>query len=100
MTPRHGEGGWGRGGGGGIGLIYNCRMKYKFVPLSVTFKTTLTTLLVFIFTCSTHIFMGGSRLSSDHYPCPVSLYGSIIIIIDRFYIALFFALEQTHCARM
>ena len=24
----------------------------------------------------------------------------IIIIIDRFYIALFFALEQTHCARM
>ena len=24
----------------------------------------------------------------------------IIIIIDRFYIALFSALEQTHCARM
>ena len=25
---------------------------------------------------------------------------TIIIIIDRFYIALFSALEQTHCARM
>ena len=24
----------------------------------------------------------------------------IVIIIDRFYIALFSALEQTHCARM
>ena len=27
------------------------------------------------------------------------LYEQIIIIIDRFYIALFSALEQTHCAR-
>ena len=26
--------------------------------------------------------------------------GNLIIIIDRFYIALFSALEQTHCARM
>ena len=25
---------------------------------------------------------------------------NIIVIIDRFYIALFFALEQIHCARM
>ena len=28
------------------------------------------------------------------------VYDIIIIIIDRFYIALFSALEQTHCARM
>ena len=27
-------------------------------------------------------------------------HGKHIIIIDRFYIALFFAVEQTHCARM
>ena len=23
-----------------------------------------------------------------------------VVVVDRFYIALFFALEQTHCARM
>ena len=35
-----------------------------------------------------------------HISARFLLYGIIIIIIDRFSIALFSALEQTHCARM
>ena len=36
-------------------------------------------------------------LSSNNKDLPVT---TTIIIIDRFYIALFSAVEQTHCARM
>ena len=35
-----------------------------------------------------------NKAATNIWPCV------IIIIIDRFYIALFSALEQTHCARM
>ena len=30
----------------------------------------------------------------------ISNYMEVIVVVDRFYIALFPALEQTHCARM
>ena len=39
----------------------------------------------------------GSAHRSHYFPRPVR---AIRIIIDRFYIALFSALEQTHCAHV
>ena len=50
---------------------------------------------------------GAITLSDNYYGCNLGLNFvidknkfSTFIIIDRFYIALFPALEQTHCARM
>ena len=36
----------------------------------------------------------------NHVQPVTAVLPNVIIIIDRFYIALFSALEQTHCARM
>ena len=48
-----------------------------------------------------------SRFPSAYFSCPpfpillfLFYFLSYLIIIDRFYIALFSALKQTHCARM
>ena len=32
--------------------------------------------------------------------CPFPVLSIIVVVVDRFYIALFSALKQTHCARM
>ena len=51
----------------------------------------------------TTMFQKLHGMASDIYMkphCFRNLLTSDIIIIDRFYIALFSALEQTHCARM
>ena len=45
-----------------------------------------------------------SLLVCLYVPCGKHLFPAVVVIdidvIDRFYIALFSALEQTHCARM
>ena len=42
----------------------------------------------------------GSTIPNHASSCRSYVRGEEIIIVDRFYIALFSALEQTHCARM
>ena len=42
-----------------------------------------------------------SLLLCLYVPCGKHLFPAVVVIdIDRFYIALFSAVEQTHCARM
>ena len=50
--------------------------------------------------CSTYLKKKKKKKKEKRQHGTNGLVFTYIIIIDRFYIALFSALEQTHCARM
>ena len=80
VLVREGAGWWGGGGGGGgVGA------SFLLVCVCVCFSVCLSVCFCFCFVFVLLLLLSVCRVLDDD---------------DRFYIALFSALEQTHCARM
>ena len=71
--------------------------------VSIYYKPSLLNALTM--TLFVHIFMNANKLCLNQWRA-VGWQGwarmdmLLLIVVDRFYLALFSALEQTHCARM